>query len=242
GRTREALDINQGLARTAPLVPWIQAAQIDLLIANHRLDEAQDAAAHAGRMWPRDRLIWFSRFFLDAFNGRPDSALAMVANRAEWPLQTSPEEIALAGRFAHAMASRSRADADQVLAAYGKLAPRGQGYAEAAIRIASALDRPDEAMSFARGLYLQSVPRGPRGVLIPRIGYVYPQERGTTALFTPPADAMWASPAFLNLASDIGLVDYWRSTVAPDFCHETASAKLCEAWKIPISRGARDSV
>ncbi len=229
GRTREALVESERLQAISPLIPWIQANRIMLLAANHRPDEAERAAAYAGHIWPRNRQIWFTRFWFDALRGRPERALAMIADRPGWPTQTDPAEIALCGRAAAAIASRAPADADAILATYRGLALRAQSHAETAILVAAALGRREDALAFARTLYTRPVPAGPRGWLTPAIGYERAGERITAPLFAPPADRLWADPAFFRLTSDIGLVAWWRSTGPPDLCRDPAAAPLCAA-------------
>lgn len=229
GRTREALALDERLSALSPLVPWIQANRIALLLANHRLEEAERVAAHAGQIWPRNRQIWFTRFYLSAFNGHPERALAMIANRSDWPMQTDPAEIALARRTAEALYSHSARDAGNVLASYRSLAPQARSYAQTAILAAAALGRPGDALAFARALYTGPVPTGPRGWLSPTIGDERAGERITAPLFTSPADRMWADPAFFELLGRIGLVAYWHHAPAPDLCRDPAAARGCAA-------------
>ena len=236
GRTGEALALVERLSAIAPLIPWIEATRVDLLVANGRLDEAERVAAHNGQLWPRDRQVWFSRFLLDALNGNPERALAMTADKADWPTQTTAQEIALARRVAEAFATGSASQAAAVLDAYRALAAQGQGYAEMAIPIAAALGRPDEAMHFARRLYLLPTPAGPSSLLTPRIGYARPEERSTAVLFLSPANRVWSDPGFLPLMSQLGLVDYWRATRSPDLCREPRVAALCENQGLSVKR------
>lgn len=227
GREREALARIEQLVKFSPLVPWIQAAHIDLLTSAGRLDEADKAAEAALTIWPRNRLIWFTRFDLAAFHGETERALAMTADRASWPARADPAEIALAARTARALASHDRAEADAVLASLRAQSPHGEGRLERAIRAAAALGRPREALAFAHDLYLGPVATEPRGTILPLVGLKTESERATVSLFLPPAQALWTEAGFLPLMSRIGLLAYWQRTGAPDLCRRPEMARPC---------------
>lgn len=237
GRTRDALPRVEQLAKFSPLVPWIQAARIDLLAANGRYDDADRAAEEARALWPRDRLIWFTRFDLAAFGGQPDRALAMAADRSAWPKQTSPDEIALAARTVRAMVGRNPAEIDALLDVYRSTTGRGQAHAERAMRAAAALDRPAAAMDFARSLYNEGLMTEPRATLLPRVGLADDAERPTAALFLPPMQRLWTQPDFLPLLARIGFVDFWRRTRPPDQCLAQAIAPRCREVGIAARDG-----
>lgn len=217
GRNRTALAEIERIAPLSRLVPWIRAAQIDLLAAVGRLEEADRLAAEMGAIWPRDRLIWFTRFDLAMFNGQPGRALAMAADRSDWPNSTSADEIALAVQTARAVASRNIHATAVALTAL-QAAANGHGSAERAIRAAAALGRPDIALKVARRLYLGRLSAQPRATMLPLIGMPDNAEPPTSALFLPPVSALWGTPGFIALLTDVGLFDYWRGSAAPDFC------------------------
>jgi DNA-binding winged helix-turn-helix (wHTH) protein len=222
GRSAEALDLVDGLNATTPLVPWIQAARINLLVATGHPDAADRVATWAAGVWPRNRQIWFTRFDLAAFGGRPRQALALAANGG--PDQTDAAEIALAVATARAIDSRAPADADAVLAAYRRHVPLDQANVERAIRAAAALGRPDDALAFANMLYATDLAPGPRSGSVPFIGLRNRTERNTTILFMPPAAILWDHPGFAALLARIGLVAYWRGTGPPDLCTQSRAA------------------
>lgn len=232
GRTDEALAQVAPLARSSPLIPWIQATHIDLLAAQGRLAEADHAAADAIAIWPRDPLIWFASFDLAAFSGRPERALAMVDNSANWPRQTSPEDIRLAARTVRAMISRDPAATAAVLLDYRSRSGLGQSHTERAMRAAAALGRPEDAMDFARQLYERKLRAEPRGTLLPLIGLDDDAERPTAALFLPPVQRLWSQSGFMPLMSSIGLIDYWRRTGPPTLCVSPTASPLCRSVEI----------
>lgn len=227
GHTREALVRVGPLVKASPLVPWVRAADIDLLAAAGRLEDADRAAAAAFAIWPRDRLIWFTCFDLAAFNGQPDRALAMASDRAGWPKLTDADDILLAARAVRAMVSHDAPEVARVLEAYQVRASLSQGHAERAMRVAIAFERPESALAFARLLYAGNLPADPHTTMLPRIGNIGGSERPTAALFMGPARLLWSQRKFFVLISRTGLVDYWRHTTSPDVCRVGAASQLC---------------
>lgn len=216
GRCHAALAEIELIAKFSPLVPWIQATHTDLLAAVGRLEEADRAAEEARNIWPRDRLIWFTRFDLAAFNGQPERALAMTADHASWPKQTTPKEIELAARTARAIMSHDPGEIDDVLKALGT--GKGAGDAERLVRVATVLGRPDIALAAARRLFSGRLSAQPRATMLPLIGFPADDDPPTAALFLPPASSLWSTPGFATLMSDIGLTDYWRRSGPADLC------------------------
>ena len=205
GRIREALALSTRLAIQSPLVPWIQAAHIDLLAASGRMEEADRAASTALATWPRDPLIWFTDFDLAAFHGRPERAQAMAANRAAWPERTSKTDILLAAAMVKAMSSGDAATATSVVSAYKARSMLGQSHAERAMRAAAALGRFDDAMLFARQLCGGRLPAEPRGTMLPLIGLPTDGDPPTAALFVPPARALQGRRDYRALLEAFGL-------------------------------------
>lgn len=218
GRTTDALTQVEALAAASPLVPWIQSARANLLAAAGRPDDAERVAAWAAKVWPRDRLTWFTRFYLLAYSGKPAAALALAADATSWPTGTDREEVRDALLTAQALASRTPAAVDAAMARWRLRALLGQGNAEQGLRAAAALDQPADAMAFARALYGGGLPHTPRSVMLARIGLEAPDERDTAVLFLPPVVTLWASPAFAEIAAQTGLPGYWRRTGLPDLC------------------------
>jgi DNA-binding winged helix-turn-helix (wHTH) protein/tetratricopeptide (TPR) repeat protein len=226
GRIDEALTLANEVDRTSPFIPWIQATRINLLAAHGRFAEAERAADRAGEVWPRQRLIWFTRFYLAAYGGRPDKALALA--QAGGPDNTDPREVEMAVKVARALVSRSPADADAVVAAYRRLAPVGQGFAEQAIRAAAALGRVKAAIDFATLLYGKALPTGRRGPTEPRIGYQAMGDRNSAILFLPPANRLWQRPEMARIAEDAGLQSYWQQVRRPDVCRGPRKPPVCQ--------------
>jgi DNA-binding winged helix-turn-helix (wHTH) protein/tetratricopeptide (TPR) repeat protein len=215
GRLREAHALSGEVAATAPLLPWIQAARIDLLSATGRPEEALRTAERAGELWPRDREVWFARLYAYLANGRPELAQALIAQRSRWPLATSADEMQRLQMLAVALDTRM--GADEVLAAYAAVAPT-QANADQAIRAAALLGRPDAGLVMAKRFYMSTGQQSSDGVVFRRIGLSTPAERSTAALFVAPAATLWRDPAFWALADAMGLLAFWQATGAPDLC------------------------
>lgn len=232
GQTQAALAAIRPVVATSPLVPWIRAAYIDLLAASGRLADADREADDAGRTWPRDRLIWFTRFDLAMFNGQSERSLAMAADRSAWPKQARDAEIERAARTARAIVSRNGAETDALLAALAATAPSSQADAERALRAAAALGRPGIALSVARRLYRDRPTATPRGTILPNIGLPSDADPPTAVLFLPPAEQLWGDPGFLALIKEIGLAAYWRHAGPPDICKMPQMRSRCRAASI----------
>jgi len=54
----------------------------------------------------------------------------------------------------------------------------------------------------------------------------------TTPLFAPEAAALRADPRFADIVGRVGLLDYWRTNGAPDFCN-VEQAPVCLELRRP---------
>ena len=224
GRLREAHALSGDVAATAPLLPWIQAARIELLSATGRPEEALRTAERAGELWPRDREVWFARFYAYLVNGRPELAQSLVAQRATWPTDSSEGELDRLRQLVDAVVTKS--GANSLLAAYvADLST--QAYVDQAIRAAALLGRPDAALEVARRSLQGTVPPTSDGVVIRRIGLSSPSERSTAMLFVAPAQTLWRDSGFWPLADELGLIAFWKATGPPDFCASPEMSAEC---------------
>ncbi len=202
GRTREALTAIEPLARGSALVPWIQAARIDLLAAAGQLDAAERAADAARAIWPRDRLIWFTAFDLAAFGGTAEKALAMAEDREGWPAQVSAAEMKRTLQTAQALVARGTVKTSALLDGWPVAT---QADAERKMRVAAALGRADVALTAARLLLTGHLPASPRATMLPLIGQPDNGDPPTAALFLPPVAPLLSTPEFAALLRDSGL-------------------------------------
>lgn len=235
GRAREGVPLIERAVRLQPLGARIQAALVEQLAADGRIEEAERAAQRLGAVWPRYYASWYLRFYTFAFLGRPGEAEAMIADRRDWPDNVREAEIARVAPIARAMATRDPADAQAVIDAYDPMIGQGAGYAEIALRAAAGIGRPDDAFRYARALFLDEGTAIAPQRFSAQQNYGRVGERQTHLLFVPPFNALRGDPRYLELMADIGLVDYWRrSGVAPDLCREAALRTACRARGLAV--------
>jgi DNA-binding winged helix-turn-helix (wHTH) protein/tetratricopeptide (TPR) repeat protein len=237
GRGSEALSLSQKTIATNPGALTPQVGRSVALVAAGRMEEADRATADLVRLWPQNYLAWFNRAHFLMYNGRAPEAVAFIDDRSKWPSDIPPSELALTGQMARAIASSDPAEADIVVARYNALAPQGQGYIENAIRISAALGRADDAFRFARLLYLSPADQLPRQRFAGQRNFVSGTERITDLLFTPPMDRLHGDPRFLELVTQMGLVEYWvQSGTTPDFCRKWVEPCRQAGIRVPAVR------
>ena len=225
GRTREATAILEHAAVVAPLLPWIQAARIQLLVDSQMLDEADRVANRAVSLWPRDPQVWLARFWLKIASGRASDAVDMAANHSAWPDGASVADMGLAADLARAVRDRSAAGADAVLATYRRRLDHGGPDAGGpAIHAALALGRPQVALDFAEHAFVEgSAADSAAPVIEPQ----RPGEPDTAVLFSAPGRQLWGDPRFAMLMRRTGLVGYWMAKGGPDFCRDPVAVGAC---------------
>lgn len=235
GRNAEGLPLIERSVAENPGALYPMVGRANLLFGLGRLDEAERATADLVRLWPGNYLAWFTRAYFLMYSNQADEAVRFAEDRDGWPLEIPRTEMELVVEMARALQSRSPADADAVIRAYDELAPKGQGYLQNAIRISAALGRPDDAFRFARMLYLTPPDRLARERFAGQRNYATGNDRHTDLLFMPAADRLHDDPRFLDLLTQIGMVDYWKkSGTTPDFCARRQAA--CRAAGIPLKR------
>ena len=204
GRTREAEVFLSRAAAQSPLIPWVRAAWIDMLVEQGRFRDAELAGEQAARLWPREPRIWFSRFFLAVLSGRPKDAEALAAGRTGIPPATYDDDVALAGQFARAVAEGPQGARAKVMAAYRRMLDRGRGDVGRALKVAMVLGNVDSAYALAQRLYL----RGDGGALPSHEGVApfLPGDPDTATLFGPGAERTLGRPA-LHGACGAGRTD-----------------------------------
>ncbi len=165
-----------------------------------RIEEARATIDRAARLWPDDHDVWSTRMAVEAREGDPDRALALINDSASRPAEWEPDRLAPWRNLALARKSRSSALIDALVRdEFAKLAA-GKTNVPRAILMLNNVGRPDQAYAVA-AMATDSDPVDPE------------------TLFRPFADGMRRDPRFMPLAAKLGLVDYWRRTGKwPDFC------------------------
>ncbi|MFC4295902.1 hypothetical protein ACFO0A_12625 [Novosphingobium tardum] len=198
--------------RTPPLYNiWIRA----LWSAGQSAERDRKLAEAAG-LYPTNKMLWYTRFEVLAFGGRPDEAVALAQDargRPEVVTESEAQDLVL---LAAALGSRHAAQIDDLM---GKLltgARIGIRAATNALRVASLTGRLDDAFTLAQAYYFA------RGFTVGgELGgglFVSQSQRHTNYLFEPPLSPMWKDRRFGLLIEELGLERYWREArKPPDF-------------------------
>ncbi len=213
GRVRDAIEQIDAPSGPIALMPPVQLRLASMLWSADRLEESDRVIDRAMQLWPRHQGVWFTRFWLYAYNGRHAEALALASDLARRPTGIPEWNFAMIAASARALASRAPADIETAMQANGRAARIAVGFCENAIQLAAELGRVDEAFDFALAYYFgQGFSIGParfsreQGIYAPHFS---PR---TDFLFLPSCSRLRADPRFRTLLERTGLSDYWRRT------------------------------
>jgi DNA-binding winged helix-turn-helix (wHTH) protein/cytochrome c-type biogenesis protein CcmH/NrfG len=217
GRSSTAVPFYDRIGR--PLAPSVYANYIEALWDAGRFEEADSAVDAASSLYPGDPVIRAQRYKMLLFGGRPSAAIAMLQDPQNGAQATNEETIRELS-IARAIGSRDPMQTQSVMNDQMRLSRLGAGHARAAILVANALDRVDEAYALAEAYYFG------RGFVVPdrqepkSTYYSPPNERHTRMLFEPVSRPMRADSRFGRLLDELGLEAYWRKSKSqPDYRH-----------------------
>ena len=233
GRNRIAQEANNKAYAKHPLVPWINGLRIQLLAASGRQDEAEEAAASAASLWPRDPELWYNRYCALLFGGVPSQALRMAQQKSDWYRQARSEDLGLFERVAASFSQPHDPERTAVLDALEARAHDGQGYAEQAMLIAAFAGDKERAIRLATQL-LGPNSSAIRWRFVDHDEFALAGERPTAALFLSPMHAIWGDARFAELLRRNGFIDYWRKSGPPDLCELSDAPAFCIAARTPI--------
>ena len=219
GRFSEALALAERVTGLLPPSPNLYYFRIRALWALNRLEEADRMMAEAASLYPSQFGLWFLRFYIPMFSGRPGAAIALSEDREQRPTGISTAEFDSILRVARAIQRPNPSAVDAVVAEQMQRARQGAGYAENAIQFACALGRVDTAFAIADAYYMG------RGFTVPEVrftpeqgSYSPPGDRMTAFLFMPVLAPMRADPRFGRLVAALGLEKYWKESGSrPDY-------------------------
>lgn len=219
GRCDEAAAAMETIARVRAVDPNFVFTRTFQLWAAQRQEEADVLMAQGARLFPTHFAVWFSRFYVLLYTGRPSAALAMAADRGTWPTGIPESEIARIARVATAAQTRDPAAIDAVVADSLAQARLGSGLAENAMSFVSLFGRVDEAFAIAEAYYFG------RNWVVPDVrfttsqgSFLAPGDQQTQYLFYPVTAPMRQDPRFAGIVRELGIEDYWRrSGTMPDY-------------------------
>jgi tetratricopeptide (TPR) repeat protein len=218
GRAVDALDIFARLS-TRPITPNLYYRRIGALWGAGRMEELDRTIAEASELYPTQFAIWFSRFYIALFSGRPDQAIALGEDAANRPTGIPETEFDDILAVARAAKSRDPGEIEAAMATQSRRAHDGSGKAENAAQFACLFGRVDMAFAIFEAYYFD------RGFTVPAVrfttsqgSYLTRENRMTRLLFVPSTRPMRADPRFARLVGELGLEEYWRRTgVEPDY-------------------------
>lgn len=199
GAMDEALRILGPLAAAAPLVPWIQSAHAHALAATGRVTDALRSTEASFKRWPKDRLIWFTRFHLALAGGEVSTSLQMSLSSENLPANLSELERGLAAQVASAVAVQSPLKASDVVRAYEAAFDGSQSIVEQAVLASAHLGMPETSVRLLHYLYTRPLKLTRPWIAFPKIGLLHSEERNTALMFLSPLAGARQSAGFTKL-------------------------------------------
>jgi tetratricopeptide (TPR) repeat protein len=216
GRFSDSLALAGRVADLIPPNPNLYYLRIRALWGLDRLEEADRLMAEAASTYPTQFALWFARFYIAMFSGRPADAVALGENRQQRPTGISEAEFESILRIAKAIERPDKEAVESILAEQLDRAREGAGYAENAIQFACALGRVDTGFAIAEAYFFGRGFRVPEVRFTPEQGAYSPAgDQMTAFLFMPAAAPMRADPRFDRLMTDLGFKRYWKESGAP---------------------------
>jgi DNA-binding winged helix-turn-helix (wHTH) protein/tetratricopeptide (TPR) repeat protein len=214
GRWEESIPELQAVIAGDPFLPFPRFRLALSYWSTGRLHQAETAIDEAARRWPSHPGVWFMRFELLAFGGRPADALAQLGRLDERPTGLPEGVFDYSRVLATAMATRAPSDTQAAVEAALQATSRNIAAVPDAVRALSALGETSLAFPLLDSYFLARpsphVPEPPPLAPLTR--------RSTDFLFMPFTAALRADERFERLTAEIGLRDYWTQTgTLPDY-------------------------
>ena len=225
GRATDALpSCNQAVA-LRPLAPPPAHFRARALYYAGQRDAAVRSIDEAFSRAPNHISTRRVRFEMQAFGGQKaqaGQAAKILVDPSQKPQSLTQVATDVFKKFLSARQSGAQADADAALGAAEAGQRAGQIVPRYVVMMASSLGRLDEAFR------MLSAFRAPN---------VLPAE----LLFDPALESLRRDPRFMRIASDAGLIAYWRKSGHwPDFCGEPDWPYDCRAEALEVSAAQRE--
>jgi tetratricopeptide (TPR) repeat protein len=210
GRAREAAMSARQALQSDPLTPQMRVNLVDALAYSNQIEEAHEELAKAEAIWPNSSIMTDARYRIELRYGDPKNALRLLRARGRGDMSDLPFDRSWED-FLAARADPSPAKIEAALNAFRERYRRHPGDIPGYIQALGTFDRVDEAFDVTRNpATLDSM------------------EASTDILFRPHMRSIYSDPRFIELASRLGLLSYWRKTRAwPDFCRDSALRYDC---------------
>ena len=205
GRMNEALGSASRAVALDPLSPNLLSDYIFALIYTGRPGQAEQELAKAERRWPNSSAIKALRYGYFLRFGDPSRALRQLESGegiARDQLTSQADDRWKL--YLMARAQPNRGNIDRAIASFKAQYERGGSGALAYLMALGTFSQVDEAY---------------RVMLSP--AQIEDEILNSDIFFRPFMRSIRADPRFMRVASELGLVDYWRKSGAwPDFCNE----------------------
>lgn len=218
GRIHESATARLGLGSGTALDAAEQARAGYAYWFLDRVPEADQCLARATELWPGNRGVWMTRYFVLLGTGRPDRALSQVEDAVGRPPIPPPTLESLRLSAVAALSGNAADRARAVAAVMGGVATNPVAVVTA-LMVFNIIGAVDAAFDVSNAYFLE---RGPfKAALRWRPGGevdIDQRRRKTNPLFVPSSAPMRADPRFEPLVKDMGLHRYWTERgVRPDY-------------------------
>jgi len=219
GRRRDSLRYCQNASTLNPLAAPVAYTYARSLAATGQRDLAQQVISRAFRYHPNHMQTRKVRFELEAFEGSPDAALAMLHDPAQRSQLWSEEMVAALELFLTARKTNAAADQQRALTALSDAAGGNPQDLRYPILAATTFGDSDRAFATIDSLLVGGPNTVPPG-----------NDSAFAVLFDPAGAVARRDPRFWRAAQRLGYLGYWRTRGAwPDFCTDPGVHIDCRA-------------
>jgi tetratricopeptide (TPR) repeat protein len=216
GRAGDALALQQRAVMLDPLSPRKTAglAAYESMLGNRA--RARTVIDRAAEQWPDNLDVWATRLIILSDFGQGAEARLMLSAARSRPNRLEPDLLAAIAAYLESLESPAQAARARAKRALMTAYESNHIGFEATIYLLGRIGELDAAYSLS-GRYFTGSDRA-NGRL------------DTSPFFRPQSTPLRAHKRFLPLVERLGLVQYWRTHTAPDFCASERNA-LCSALR-----------